>query len=94
MLIYKTKLTFPLNTPLRPTQITKGTYRSPYGVFQKIDGKMDMKIEFQLLGKGVMISDGTGNVLLPQTEEHLLVSIVKCSNEVLLWRRYQPEPQS
>lgn len=83
-----------MNTALRPTQVTRGTYRSPHGVFQKIDGKMDVKIEFQLLGKGVTITDGTGNVLLPQIEEHLLVSAVKCSNEVLLWRRQETEPQS
>lgn len=83
-----------MNTALRPTQSTKGTYRSPHGVFQKIDGKVDVKIEFQLLGKGVTITDGTGNVLLPQTEEHLLVSTVKCSNEVLLRTRQEIEPQS
>jgi hypothetical protein len=53
-------------------------------VFQKIDGKMDVKVEFQLLGKGVAISDGAGNVLFPQIEEHLLLSVVKCSQEILL----------
>lgn len=61
-------------------------------MFQKIDGKVDVKVELQLLGNGVPIWDATGNVLLPQVEEHLLVSTVKCSNEVLLWRRDHTEP--
>lgn len=59
-----------------------------------IDGKMDVKIEFQPLGKGVTISDGSGDVLFPQIEEHPLVSAVKRSDEVLLRRRRQTEPQS
>lgn len=59
-----------------------------------IDGKMDVKIEFQPLGKGVTISDRTGDVLFPQIKEHLLVSAVKRSDEVLLRRRRQTEPQS
>lgn len=72
----------------------KKTYRSLHGVLQKIDGKMDVKVELQLLGKGVTIPDGAGNVLFPQIEEHFLGSVVKRSNEVLLWRRHQTEAQS
>lgn len=52
---------------------------------------MDVEVEFQLLGEGVTVSDGTGNVLLPQIEELPLVPTVEGSQEVLLWRRHQTE---
>ena len=63
-------------------------------MLQKIDGKVDVKVELQLLGQRVAIPDGPGDVLLPQPEEHLLVSTVKRSKEIPLWRRHQSEAWS
>ena len=60
-------------------------------MLQKVDGKVDVQVELQLLGQRVTIPDGPGDVLLPQPEEHLLVSTVKRGKEIPLWRRHQSE---
>lgn len=47
----------------------KSAYRPASTILQRIDGEMDVKVELQLLGQRVSISDGAGNMSLPQIEE-------------------------
>lgn len=44
---------------------------------QRVDGKVDVQVEFQALGISICIFNLRGNIVIPQFKKHFVISIVK-----------------
>lgn len=58
---------------------------------QRVDSKVDVKIEFEALGISVRIFNLCGNVVIPQFKKHFVISIIKRAEEVILKVRKQKQ---